>query len=511
MLGPDSALGPLIAAAILPLVGAHGDPATAIALAGMLALLMGVICIAAGLARLGVVAELFSKPVRIGFLNGIALVVLVSQLPTLFGFRTDADGFVDQTRAFVQSLVDGATVPAALAVGAACLAVIVVVHRLWPSGPGILIAVIGSVVATVVLGLADRGVTMVGSIPEGFPTPSFPGVSLHDTATLLVAATGMAFVVLADTTVLSRSVAALHHEEADANAEIVALGTANLAAGLLQGFPVSASTSRTAVASTTGWRTQAAGVFAAVAIVVVLVADGGLGRNLPSTTLAAIVITAAVMLFDLAGMRWLWRVRRAEFLLCLAALLGVTLIGVLQGIVVAVVLSLGDFVRRQWRPHDAVLGRIAGRKGYHDTERHPDAAQIPGLVVYRFDAPLFFANAELFGQRVRGAVDGRADPVRWVVVAAEPMTDVDTTGAEVLGDLLDDLRDRGVTLTFAELKGPVKDQLRSYALYDRIGDAHFFPTLGTAVDRYLSTTGTHWTDWTDDPRPEGRADGDDGP
>ncbi|MCJ7671992.1 MAG: STAS domain-containing protein, partial [Acidimicrobiia bacterium] len=232
-------------------------------------------------------------------------------------------------------------------------------------------------------------------------------------------------------------------------------------------------------------------------IIVILVADGGLARDLPQSTLAAIIIAAALRLFDLGTLRWLWRVRRSEFFLSIAALLGVAVVGVLEGIVVAIVLSLANFVRRAWRPYDAVLGRIPGRKGYHDIDRHPEAQQIPGLVLYRFDAPLFFANAELFAHRVIETVRADEDPTRWVIVAAEPMTDVDTTGAEALERLLDDLEHRGIVLAFAELKGPVKDRLHSYGLYDRIGDDRFYPTLGTAIDGYLTVTGTEWVDWSD--------------
>jgi MFS superfamily sulfate permease-like transporter len=231
--------------------------------------------------------------------------------------------------------------------------------------------------------------------------------------------------------------------------------------------------------------------------VVVLVSDGSLGQYIPEPTLAAIIIAAALTLFDLGSVRWLARVRRSELLLSVAATLGVAVVGVLEGIVVAIALSLANFVRRAWRPYDAVLGRVPGRKGYHDIERHADAAQIPGLVLYRFDAPLFFANAEAFADRVMDAVQAREDRIQWVIVAAEPMTDVDTTAADVLGELLDDLEAHGVELAFAELKGPVKDRLRDYGLSERVGADRFFPTLGTAIDGYLAATGIDWVDWSD--------------
>jgi high affinity sulfate transporter 1 len=497
VLGPDSALGPMIAAAILPLVGARGDPSRAVALASMLALLMGAFCIAAGIARVGVLAELFSKPVRIGFVNGIAVVVVVSQLPALFGFRTRAVGVYDQLEAFLRGLRDDRTVVAALALGIASLVVIVACRRWWPHVPGILIAVVGAAAVTAIFDLAGAGVVVVGAVPSGLPTFRVPDVSFGDVGALLVAAAGMAFVTLADSTALSRALAASRGDRIDANREIIALGAANAAAGLFEGFPVGASATRTAVAQSAGSRTQLAGVVGAIAIVVILLTEAGLGQNLPQATLAAIVIGAAFLLFDLRSLRWFWAVRRAELSLAMIALVGVVVLGALEGIVVAIVLSLGDFVRRAWRPYDAVLGRVRGRKGYHDLDRHPEAVEIPGLLLYRFDAPLFFANAELFSERVNAEIAARLEPTRWVVVAAEPITDIDTTGAEVLGRVVDDLEARSITLVFAELKGPVKDLLGRYGLLARIGEDRVFPTLGTAIHAYLRATDTAWTDWSD--------------
>ena len=507
VLGPDSALGPLIAAAVLPLVGADGDPTKAVALAGMLALLMGAICILGGAARLGILAELLSRPVRVGFLNGIALVVIVGQLPALFGFSTDATGLVAEARAFATGVRDGETVGAALGIGIASLVVIFACRVLVPKVPGVLVAVVGSIVAVAWLGLAAHGVPVVGPIPSGFPAPTVPHVSSHDLGALVVAAVGMALVTLADTTTLSRSLAAQRGERVDANREMTALGIANVAAGFFQGFPVSASASRSAVAESVGSRTQLTGVVAAAATVAVLLFAGGLGRDLPTAALAAIVIAAGVILFDATSLRWLWKVRRSELFLSLAALAGVAVLGPLEGIAVAIALSLADFVRRAWRPYDAILGRIADRKGYHDVDRHPEAEQIPGLVLYRFDAPLFFANAELFADRLLAAVHSRGDVIRWVIVAAEPITDVDTTAVGVLSELLDDLEAEGIELAFAELKGPVKDRLAAYGIADRIPEARCFPTLGTAIDGYLRATGSVWIDWKGRHPDDGPADG----
>lgn len=496
VLGPDSALGPLIAASILPLV-AGDDPGEAVALAGLLAVLMGLVCVLAGLGRLGTVAELLSKPVRIGFLNGVAVVVLVSQLPKLFGFRVDAEGTVGEARDFLRAVLDGDTNGTALAIGAACLAVILGFRRFVPRLPGVLVAVVGATLAVTAFDLTERGLSVVGSVPRGFPSPSLPSVRIDDVGPLLAAALGLAFVTLADTTAFSRTFGARLGDDVDPNREIAALGAANLAAGFFSGFPVSASATRTAVAASSGARSQLTGVVGAGAIVVVLVAGNDLIRDLPSASLAAVVIAAGLSLFDLGALVWLWHVRPSEFWLSAAALAGVVVVGVLEGIVIAVVLSLATFIRRAWRPYDAVLGRVSDRKGYHDIERHPDAVTIPGLVLYRFDAPLFFANVEHFVRRVKQAIAARGEPVRWVIVAAEPVTDIDTTGAEILSGLLDDLQAAGIQLAFAELKGPVKDRLRRYGLYDRIGDDRFFPTLGTAISGYLGATGVHWEDPTD--------------
>ncbi len=493
VLGPDSSLAPLIAAAVLPLAVAGQ---ASVELAAFLALLVGAICIGTGVARLGNVTELLSKPVRVGYINGIALFVLVSQLPKLFGFSTDADGFLPEVAAFLDALLDGATEPASLALGAASLAVILGLRRVSRAIPGVLVATVLATLAVGAFDLAAEGVSVVGSLPSGVPAPSLPAVAWADAERLALAALGIALVAFADTAALSTTFAAKLGDEVDQNQEIVALGAANVAAGLFSGFPMSASSSRTTVADAVGSRSQLTGVVGAVSIVLLLLFGSDLLANLPSATLAAIVIVASLTLFDVAEMRWLWQVRRSEFVLSLGALLGVTLIGVLEGVVVAVVLSLGNFVRRAWRPHDATLGRITGRKGYHDTTRHPQARTPSGLVIFRFDAPLFFANAQHFERRVAELLR-RHDGTRWLVVAAEPMTDIDTTAAESLARLLDELEARDVRLVFAELKGPVKDRLRRYGLYDRLGDDRMFPTLGTAVGAYVRETGVDWVDWTE--------------
>ena len=496
VLGPDSSLAPLIAAAILPL--AAGNEAEAVALAGMLALLSGALCMLAGFARFGFIAELLSKPVRYGYMNGIALTVLLSQLPKLFGFSVDAEGVIAEARAFARGVADGETNTVALVIGVACLLVILGFKRWRPQIPGVLVAVVGATVAVGVFGLAERyDLSVVGPLPKGLPSFDFPSVSADDLRALVAGALGIALVSFADTSVLSRTFAIRGGYRVDPNQELVALGAANVAAGFFQGFSVSSSSSRTPVAEAAGAKSQATGLVGALAIALMLLLFPNLLRDLPDSALAAVVISAAIGLIEAAGVRKLYRVHRTEFALSIACFLGVALLGVIEGIFIAVALSLLNFIRRAWRPHHAVLGRADDVKGYHDVTRYPDAKRVPGLVLFRWDAPLFFANAEEFADEVREAVASSPTPVRWVVVAAEPITDLDTTAADVLRDLDKEFAAEGVDLRFAEMKGPVKDKLKRYALYERFGDDHFFYTVGAAVSASIEATGVEWTDWED--------------
>lgn len=486
LVGPDSSLAPLIAAA-LATVGAD-DPTEAVATAGLLALMAGVIGLAAGASRLGSVAELLSRPVQTGFLNGLAITMVVSQLPRLGGFDADGPTALVQSRNVVRAVADGDVQVVTLTVGLTTLASIVVLLRVGHRLPAVLIAVGAAMSAVWWFDLADRGVAVVGTLPDGFPTPAWPSVALDDWPTLLLAAVGIAWVTLSDTTVLSRSVAGRSDERVDPNHEVVALGAVNVAAGLVQGFPVSASTTRTATARAAGGHTQLVGVTSAILVVALLAFAGGLTAYLPQTALAAVVIAAAVQLFDAAAMRWLWSVRPGEFVLCAATVAGVVALGVLTGLAVAVALSLVDFVRRMWRPYDAVLGVVADRSGFHDVERHPGARQWPGLVIFRFDAPLFFANADHFRRRVTEIVESGGERVERIVVAADAITDVDTSAATMLVDLMADLDAAGVGLHFAGLKGPVKDRLARLGLAERIGATAFHSTIESAVGSFLGQT-----------------------
>ena len=491
VLGPDSSLGPMIAATVLPLVAANGDAKRAVALASLLAIMVAAIMILGGVAKLGFIADLISKPTMIGYMNGLALTILVGQLPKLFGFKTDAEGLIREAAAFVSGLADGKAVAAAAAVGIAGIVLIVVLQRWLPKVPAVLIMVVAAIAATSVFSLADHGVSLVGVLPKGFPPLTIPHVRASDLGPLFAGALGIAVVSLADTISTASAFAARTGQEIRGNGEMIGIGVANLAAGLFQGFPVSTSGSRTAVAERSGAKTQLTGVVGAALIILMIVLVPGLFRNLPQPALAAVVITASLSLADIPGTARLWRQRKAEFLLSVTAFLGVALLGVLPGIAIAVALSILNVFRRAWWPYDTELGRVEGLAGYHDVHTHPDAQQLPGLVIYRFDAPLFFANATTFRDQIRrlAATD---PPPRWIVVAAEPVTDVDTTAADVLTDLDEELNARGISLVFAEMKDPVREKIERYGLTRTIDPHHFFPTVGAAVVAFRAETGADW-------------------
>src|SRR5262245_50506179 len=396
VLGPDSSLGPMIAATILPLIAANGDAARAVALASMLALIVGAIMILASVAKLGFIADLISKPTMIGYMNGLALTILVGQLPKLFGFKVEADGFIGELTGFVKGLANGDAIAAAAAVGIAGIVLILVLQRWLPKIPAVLIMVVLAIAATTVFSLADHGVSLVGVLPKGFPPLTIPDVHVSDLALLVGGALGIALVSLADTISTASAFAARTGQEIDGNGEMIGIGAANLAAGLFQGFPVSTSGSRTAVAERSGDKSQLTGVTGAVVIIVMIVLVPGLFRNLPQPALAAVVITASLSLADIPGTVRLWRQRKAEFLLSIAAFGGVVLLGVLPGIAIAVGLSILNVFRRAWRPYETVLGKVEGLEGYHDRRSYPAASRLPGLAIYRFDAPLIFANAKTF-------------------------------------------------------------------------------------------------------------------
>jgi high affinity sulfate transporter 1 len=495
VLGPDSSLAAVILSVVLPLSG--GDPLRAVTLAGMLAIVSGTVLILTGVARLGFVTELISKPIRYGYMNGIALTVLISQLPALFGFSIESTGPLRDLWAIGGAILAGRTNWAALVLGAGTLAVILLL-RGSKRIPGILIAVVGVTAIVGALDLAARyDVAVLGPLPQGLPGFVIPWVTYADIAPVLLGGCAIALVSFADTSVLSRAYAARTGTRVDPNQEMVGLGAANLAAGFFQGFPISSSSSRTPVAEAAGARTQLTSVVAALIIAFLLLTAPNLLQHLPKTALAAVVIASAIGLFEVTDLKRIYRIQPWEFWLSTICFVGVAVLGAIPGIGLAIAIAIIQFLWDSWRPHSAVLGRAQGVKGYHDITRYPDARRIPGLVLFRWDAPLFFANAELFKERVLDAVAKSPTPVRWLVVAAEPVTGVDVTAGDTVAELDHALQAMGIELCFAELKDPVKDKLKRFGLFAQLGEKFFFPTIGVAVSRYLEIHDVDWVDWED--------------
>lgn len=478
VLGPDSSLAPMIVAALVPLAAANEQKS--VALAGLLAILIGVILLCGSALRLGIVTGLLSKPIRLGYLNGIALLVAVSQIPTLLGISVEGSTPWERLVAAAPKVLSGETNMVALLIGLASLALILVPRRLKWKVPGVLIAVVVSCLAVALLGLQER-VKVTGALPQGLPAPALGGIGWGDVLTLLPAAAAIALIVFVDTGTLSQSLAAAEDKRVSGNHEMAALGAANAASGLLGGFPISASTSRTPVAVESGAKTQITGVVGAVLVLGFMLVAPGTTEYLPSATLAAIVIAAAAALADPAGVRRLISMSRSESLVMLAAFLGVTILGVLPGIAVAVGLAILDFLRRAWDPYRAELVDVPGVPGYHDVSRHPEGERIPGMLILRFDAPLFFGNGALLGSFVRSELDEAPPGTERVVLAAEPVTGIDTTALDELVQLDEWLDRHGVDLVFAELKGPVKDRLLQYGMGARFSAEHFYPTVSEAV------------------------------
>ncbi|KVT85825.1 transporter [Burkholderia ubonensis] len=481
VLGPDSALAALIAGAIAPLAG-H-DPSRAIALAAALALSAGTICVLIGVLGLGFVTDLLSRPIQYGYLNGIAVSLIVGRLPELLGLPAASSDMAAAARQIARGLLDHQVSVNACVLGAGALAVIALLKRVAPRWPAMLIAVLAATLAAQLPPL--HGAAAVGALPAGVPMPHLPTASLADVAALASGAFAVALVSLADISMLSRALAARAGDTPDRNQELVALGAANLLAGLMQGCAVSSSTSRTPVAMAAGAQSQVTNLVAAACIVLLLAVAPTLLMRVPRAALAAVVVYAALGIVDVRSVVRLYRMRRGECLISVLCFAGVIGFGVVPGVLLASALSLLSFVWRAWHPYDAVLGRLTGVRGYHDVARHPEAVQTPGLVLFRWDAPLFYANVEIFCEHLHAALRHAPSPASRVVVAAEPVTDIDVSAADRLVALADELRERGIALCFAEMKGPVKDRLRAYGLFDTFGEANFFPTVTDAVAHHV--------------------------
>lgn len=478
--GPESTTALMTASALAPLV--VGDPGRYAAMAAVLALLVGGICLVAGLCRLGFLADLLSRPVLVGYMTGVAVIMIGGQLGKVTGVPVSGEEFVEQVRSFAAHVREWH--PPTLALSAGVLTLLLVANRLFPRFPGALFAVLAAAAAVALFALDEKGIRVVGDIPAGLPAPGLPGVSGADLTALLIPAVGVAMVAFSDNTLTARTFAARKRQNIDVNAELRALGLCNLTAGVTQGFPVSSSGSRTALGDTVGSRTQVYSLVMLASVVLIMFGGRGVLEHFPMPALGALVIYAAWRLIDIGEFARLARFRRSELLLALATTAAVLGIGVLYGVLVAIALSILDLLRRVARPHDGVLGYVPGLAGMHDVDDYSDAVPVPGLVVYRYDAPLFFANAENFRERAIAAVDQSPGPVEWFVLNAEANVDPDLTAVDALEQLRRDLNRRGIVFAMARVKQDLRDDLEVAGFLGRVGEDRIFATLPTAVDAF---------------------------
>jgi sulfate permease, SulP family len=480
--GPESTTALMTATAVAPL--ALGDPVRHAALAAGLALVVGVICLVGGLLRAGSLADLLSQPVLVGYMAGIAVIMIIGQLGAVTGVPMEGDSPPAEMASFLSGLA-GAHLPT-VALALSLLVGMIVGTKLRPTWPVPMIGMLAATAVVAAFSLDALGVRLVGSSVSGLPVPGLPALSAHDVASLLLPAVGVAIVGYSDNVLTGRAFATRHGQTVQGTAEIVALGAANLAAGVLRGFPVSSSGSRTAIGDAQGSRTQLHSLVALVLVVVVLVAGGALLSRFPRAALGAVVIYAALRLVDIAGFRRIARFRRSEAAIAVVTMVAVLTVGVLYGVLVAVGLSVLDLLRRLARPHDGVLGYVPGIAGMHDIDDYPDAQPVPGLLVYRYDAPLCFANAENFRSRALAALETQPEPPRWFLLNAEANVEIDSTAAETLEALHDELQRRGIVLALARVKQDLRADLRAAGLLDLIGEERIFPTLPTAVEAFRS-------------------------
>jgi sulfate permease, SulP family len=482
-MGPESTTALMTAVVVAPL--AAGDPARYAALAAALAFVVAAICLLAWLARLGFLADLLSRPVLIGYLAGLAVIMIVSQLTTLTGVPVEGQTLGERLSSFAGHLNQVELPTLALAAGA--LVIMLVGARRWPKAPVPLIAMLVAAVAVAVFGLDRHGVQVLGEVPAGLPTPALPDVSIDELTSLLLPAIGVAIVGYTDNVLTARAFASRRGYRIDANQELLALGTANLSAGLLRGFPVSSSASRTAIGDALGSRSQLHSLVALGVVTSVLLVAQRVLEAFPTAVLGAIVVFAALRLVDFGELRRFAAFRSSELVLAVLATAAVLVLGVLYGVLAAVGLSILELVRRVARPHDGILGQVPGVAGMHDIDDYPDARQVPGLVVYRYDAPLCFANAENFRQRALAAANAAPMPVEWFLLNAEANVEIDITATDALEQLRGELAERGVVFAMARVKQDLRVYLAAAGLVDRVGADRIFPTLPTAVSAY--------TDW----------------
>jgi SulP family sulfate permease len=487
-MGPEATSAILTAAAVAPLAG--GDPVRYAALAAMTAILVGVVALFARLARLGFITDFLSKPILVGYILGATLIVIGSQLGKMFGISLEADKFFQQVAELISRLDEAHLLT--VAIGVVCMAALLIMRRVNRKIPGPLIVVVLAIIASAVFDLQAKGVKVVGEVPAGLPSLAIPAVSLQDIFALLPAALALTVLIYADEILTARVFAAKHGQKMDANQEFVALGMANIGAGFLTGFPAALSASRTAVSDQMGGKTQWVGLIAAALTIIFLLFFTPLLAPLPTVALGAIIIVASIGLIDLAAFRFLRKVRRFEFWLAVVTAFGVLTVGVLQGILVAVVLSLINVIYHISRPHDALLDELDASGGtvYRGIADKETALTEPGLIVYRFDAPLVFANAAFFTERLEELIANAGEGLKCVIFDAEAISDFDSTAAEALENLDADLERRGVELWMARANQPLRDLLQATGLTTRIGEDHIYPSVRAAVTAYHERFGT---------------------
>ncbi|GAA2746859.1 SulP family inorganic anion transporter [Kitasatospora cinereorecta] len=482
--GPESTTALMTATVVGPM--AAGDPGRYAVLAATLAVVVGLLFVAAWLARLGFVADLLSRPVLIGYLAGVALIMMVDQLSKLTGVDVEGEGFGPQLKYFAQHLSEANT--ATIVFSVAALLFLLAMNRFFPRLPGPLLAVVLATAVVAVFHLDQHGIEVIGKIPAGLPSVSVP--DFGELRHLVLPAAGVLLVGYTDVIITARAFESrAEGEQLDANQELLALGGANIGAGFLHGFPVSSSASRTAIGQSAGGRTQAYMLAAGVAVLAVLLFLSPLLTYTPDAVLGALVVFAALRMIDVAGMRRLRSFRLGEFLLAVGCLIGVLALDILYGVLVAVGLSVAELLSRVARPHDAVQGLVPGLAGMHDIDDYPLARTVPGLVIYRYDSPLFFANAENFRLRALAAVAEEPEPVRWFVLNTEANVEVDITALDSVETLRAELVERGIVFALARVKQDLRDDLDRYGMTASVGEDRIFPTLPTAAAAYREWSG----------------------
>ena len=488
IMGPEATAAIMTAAAVAPLAG--GDAARYASLAALLALLVGAVSILARIARLGFITDFLSKPVLVGYIFGATLIVIGSQLGKMFGLTLESDKFFQQVVELISRLDE--THLLTFAIGATCMVVLLVIRRVNRKIPGPLIVVVGAILLSSLLGWEEMGVKVVGPVPAGLPQVAIPSVSFSDILALLPAALALMILIYADEILTSRVFATKHGQKVHANQEFVGIGMANFGAGLLTGFPAALSASRTTVSDQMGGKSQWVGLIAAALTIIFLLFFTPLLAPLPTAALGAIIIVASLGLIDLPAFRFLRQVRRAEFWLAIVTAFGVLTVGVLQGILVAVMLSLVNIIYHISRPHDALLDEVdvSGGTVYRGVGDKETSLTMPGLVVYRFDAPLVFANAAFFTERLEELVADAGAELKCVILDAEAISDFDSTAAEALETVDANLERLGVELWIARANGPLRDLLQVTGLTDRIGADNLHPSVRSAVTAYRARFGT---------------------